>query len=96
MLVAALHYAANGGGRVTWNEAIGRRQFDVTIRFRHGMHDYLTVIECKDQKTPVSDSDVEAFVTKARGVQANKAVVNLRKRLRSLAQLIENEVELRR
>lgn len=75
VLVAALHHASSAGGRVTWNETIDGRQFDVTIRFLHGVHDYLTVVECKDQKDAVAVSEIDAFVTKSRAARANKGVV---------------------
>ena len=75
VLVAALHHSSSNGGTVTWDEKINRRQFDLAIRFTQGVHDYLTVIECPDSKNAVPVSDVEAFVTKANYVQANKAVV---------------------
>ena len=75
VLVAALHHSSTSGATVTWDERINGRQFDVTIRFTHGVHDYLTVVECRDREAAVPVGDVEAFVTKARGVRANKAVV---------------------
>jgi hypothetical protein len=34
--------------RMRWNEVICGRQFDVTIRYRKGLYDHLTVVECKD------------------------------------------------
>ena len=75
VVVAALHHSSSSGGTVTWDEKINGRQFDVTVRFTHSVHDYLTVIECRDYKAAVPVSDVEAFVTKAKGARANKAVV---------------------
>jgi hypothetical protein len=74
-LVAAIHQAADQGADVRWNEKIGGRQFDVTIRFRRGLYDYLTVIECKDQERPVQVGDVDAFVTKAADAHADHAVL---------------------
>jgi len=47
-LVAAMHHAESTGAAVTWNDEIAGRQFDVTIRFKFGLHSYLTIIECKD------------------------------------------------
>jgi hypothetical protein len=73
-LVAAIHYAETQGATVIWNDTINDRQFDVTLRFKVGLHDYLTVIECKDYKDRVPVEKVDAFVTKARDVNANKAV----------------------
>ena len=73
-LVAALHHAESTGATVTWNDEIAGRQFDVTIRFKFGLHSYLTIIECKDYSSKVSVDKIDAFVTKTRDVNANKAV----------------------
>lgn len=70
-----MHHAESTGAVVTWNDEISGRQFDVTIRFKYGLHDYLTVIECKDYSSKVSVEKVDAFVTKARDINANKAVL---------------------
>ena len=53
-LVTAIHKAADAGAEVRWNETIAGRQFDVTIRFRKGLYEYLTVVECKNRAKPVS------------------------------------------
>lgn len=74
-LVAAIHHAQSQGGQVSWNDTIQGRQFDVTVRFKYGLHSYLTVIECKDKGSKVPVSEVDAFVTKARDVNANNAVM---------------------
>ena len=58
-----------------WDDKIAGRQFDVTIRFRHGLYNYLTVVECKDYKDPVPVEKVEAFVTKAADARAHHAVM---------------------
>jgi len=47
--------------QVKWNDSINGRQFDVTLRFRKGLYDYLTVIECKDYSSSVPVGEVEAF-----------------------------------
>jgi len=47
------------------------RQFDVVIRGKVGGHEILGVIECKDLKRKVGTPEVDAFVTKAQGVNAN-------------------------
>lgn len=73
-LVAAIHHAETQGAVVTWNDRINDRQFDVTLRFRVGLHDYLTVIECKEYKGKVPVEKVDAFVTKTRDVNASKAI----------------------
>lgn len=74
-LVAAIHHAESQGALVTWNDTIQGRQFDVTIRFKYGLHDYLTVIECKNYSDRVTVEKVDAFVTKARDAKANKAII---------------------
>ena len=74
-LVAAIELASQAGARVKWNDKINGRQFDVTIHFRSGLHDYLTVIECRRQASPVPVRDVDAFVTKSRDANANKAIM---------------------
>ena len=74
-LVAAIHRAADQRAQVRGNETINGRQFDVTIRFRKGLYEYLTVIECKDQRKPVSVDKVEAFVMKATDAQAHHGVM---------------------
>lgn len=74
-LVTAIHKAADAGAEVRWNETIAGRQFDVTIRFRKGLYEYLTVVECKDRAKPVSVENVDAFVTKAADVHAHHAVM---------------------
>jgi hypothetical protein len=53
-LVAGMHVAETPDIEVRWNDKINGRQFDVSLRFRKGVHDYLTVIECKDFAGPVS------------------------------------------
>lgn len=74
-LVAAIHKAADQGANVRWNEKINGRQFDVVIRFKKGMYDYVTIVECKDYKKPVSVEKIDALVTKARDVGANNVIM---------------------
>jgi hypothetical protein len=74
-LVAAIHAAEQRGAVVKWNEEINGRQFDVTIRFKNGFYEYLTVIECKNYAEPVPAEKVDALVTKSRDVGANKAIM---------------------
>ena len=73
-LVAAIHYAETQGATIIWNDTINGRQFDVTLRFKVGLHDYLTVIECKDYKEKIPVEKIDAFVTKARDVNVSKAI----------------------
>jgi hypothetical protein len=74
-IIAAIHAETNGDAEVKWNEAINGRQFDVVVRFKLGLHEYLTVIECKDYSDRVSVDKVDAFATKTRDINANKAVM---------------------
>jgi len=61
--------------KVTFDETINGRQFDVTLRFSIGPHNYLTVIECKKHKRPVSVDKIDGLITKARDANANKAIL---------------------
>lgn len=74
-LVAAIHHAESKGGKVNWNDVIQGRQFDVSVRFKYGLHEYLTVVECKDYASKVPVEKVDALVTKSRDVKANKAIL---------------------
>jgi hypothetical protein len=74
-LVAAIQHAESTGALVTWNDTIEGRQFDVTVRFRFGLHSYLTVIECKEYSSKVPVEKVDALATKSRDVKANKAIL---------------------
>ncbi|MEY2501084.1 MAG: hypothetical protein QOI07_1418 [Verrucomicrobiota bacterium] len=74
-IVAAIHLAESKGAKVTWNERVNRRQFDVVVRFEHGLYKYVTLIECKDYQRPVPLKEVEAFITKSRDAGANKSVM---------------------
>lgn len=96
--VAAIEKVGASGAEVTWNERIGGRQFDVTIRKVVGQDTELTVIEARDySKTPVGAPDVEAFVTKARDAGAQKAAMVVPGRFtRGAVRVAENHgVELR-
>jgi len=74
-LVAAIHRAEQKGAEVKWNDKINKRQFDVTVRFRAGNYDYLTVVECRDKGRPLKVAEVDEFVTKSRDAGANKAIM---------------------
>jgi hypothetical protein len=74
-VVVAIHVAENSGAKITWNEHINGRQFDVAIRFKFQFYDYLVLIECRDKKSKVKAEAVEAFVTKSRDSGANKAII---------------------
>jgi hypothetical protein len=73
-IVAAIHRVEHLGATVVWDDTINGRQFDVSVRFTHGTYSYLTVVECRDEARRVVVGDIEAFVTKASDVLANKAV----------------------
>lgn len=73
-LVAAIHHAETQGAVVTWDDNIDGRQFDVTLRFKAGLYNYLTVIECKNYKANVPAEKIDAFVTKAGDINASNAV----------------------
>lgn len=55
------------------------RQFDVVIRANAAGRQLLGIIECKDLKRRVGTPDVDAFVTKARGVNANLTLLASRR-----------------
>lgn len=74
-IVAAIHVAEQKGAAVQWDEKINSRQFDVTIRFKHGLYEYLTVVECKDYAKPVPAEKIDALVTKSRDAGADKAIM---------------------
>lgn len=74
-LIASIHMLESQDAVVRWDEKINGRQYDVTIRFKIGLYDYLTLIECKDYTTAVPVKEVEAFVTKSKGAKANKSII---------------------
>lgn len=74
-LVAAIQYAESTGAVVTWNDTIEGREFDVTVRFKYGLHTYLTVIECKEYSSKIPVEKVDALATKSKDVKANKAIL---------------------
>ena len=74
-LVAAIHHSESQGAEVKWNDNIDGRQFDVTVRFKFGLHNYLTVIECKNYSSKVSIDKLDALSTKYKDVKADKAVM---------------------
>ncbi len=74
-VVAAIQAMQESGAVVAWNEAINGRQFDVPVRFKKAIYEFLVVIECKDYSTAVSAEKLDALVTKARDAHADKAVM---------------------
>jgi predicted helicase len=51
------------------------RQIDISIRTNVGSYSILIIVECKDYKTPLDVTAVEAFVSVTRDVRANKGVM---------------------
>lgn len=73
-IVAGIHAASGPWTNVSWNEKINGRQFDAVVRFTMGTLRYLVLVEVKNRTRPASAADIDAFVTKARDQNANKAV----------------------
>ena len=63
--VAAIRRAVDPRAQVKWNDSINGRQFDVTLRFRKGLYDYLTAIECNFLRN--SASAIAAVSTRRAG-----------------------------
>lgn len=74
-LIAAIKALEHRNAEVTWNEHIDGRQFDVTIRSSQPSGDHLTLIECKKLSSNMNVKEVEAFVTKSRDANANRAMM---------------------
>lgn len=80
-LVSAIHKIQSDDTNVTYDDKIigkrtGReRQIDISIKFNHLYYSYLLIIECKDYKSPVPITAVEAFRTKLEDVGADKGVM---------------------
>ncbi len=73
-IVAGIHAVTANDAEVRWNDKMGGRQFDVSVRFKMGPLRYLAVIEVKNRTRKASAEDVEAFITKAKDQNANKLV----------------------
>ncbi len=73
-IVAGIHAVTSSDADVSWNEVINGRQFDVVVRFALGTLRYLVLIEVKNKTRRASAQDLDAFVTKARDQNSNKAV----------------------
>jgi hypothetical protein len=79
-LVAAMQARIDPTSTVTHDETLvdrlgHPRQFDVVIRGKFAGQQMLGVIECKDMKRKVGNPEIDAFVTKARDVNANFKVM---------------------
>lgn len=73
-IVAGIHSITNKDADVVWNERINGRQFDVVMRFKVGTLNYLVLVEVKNRTRKASAEDLDAFVTKTRDQNSNKAV----------------------
>lgn len=82
-LVAGIHMLQAQGAEVKFNDHIvgkktgGSRQIDVSIRFKKGFYDYLTIVECKDTSSSrkVEVGEIEAFSKKMEDVGALHGVM---------------------
>lgn len=74
LLTAGLSRLSMPEADVQWNAKVDGRQFDVLVTYKIGLHSVLLAYEVKDKKRPVSVDQIDAFVTKARDVGANKTV----------------------
>jgi len=74
-IVTAIHSSEMAGANISLNEKIRGREFDVAIRFKKGLHNYLTLIECKHYGNPIPVEKAEAFITKSSDAGANKSIM---------------------
>lgn len=74
MITAGLNRLSMPEANVQWNATVEGRQFDVLITCQAGLHTVLLAFEVKDRKRPVSVDQIDAFVTKAKDLGANKTV----------------------
>lgn len=80
-VVAGIHILQAQGAEVIFDDRIlgrvsgSKRQIDVSVRFKHGFYDYLTIVECKDLGRKVEITDVQAFSGKMEDVGAQHGVM---------------------
>ncbi|MCF1433197.1 hypothetical protein GOZ97_16535 [Agrobacterium vitis] len=74
MIVAAMNRSAMPGADVQWNVRLQGRQFDVVVTIPNGPYTLMLAVEVKNHKRRVEASNIEAFVTKGRDVNANKLI----------------------
>jgi restriction endonuclease len=80
-IVTGIHILTSEGAEVKFDDHImgkrsGRnRQIDASIRFKHGLYDYLAIVECKDYGSRVPMEKVEAFHTKMKDVGARHGIM---------------------
>lgn len=90
-LVARIHIALCRDAEVKWSEKLidtsgTERQIDVTIRTRTGPHQMLGIVQCKYEKRPVSITEVEAFVSVKKDLNAATAIMVARNGFQSGAE----------
>lgn len=61
--------------RIVIGKSGRKRQLDISISQKIGLHEVLIVLECKRYKRPVDIQQVEAFATKLRDVKANHGII---------------------
>ncbi|MGH9774215.1 MAG: restriction endonuclease [Candidatus Acidiferrales bacterium] len=73
------------------------RQIDISIRAIFGSYPILIIVECKDYKTPVDVTAVEAFISVMRDVRASRGVMISAKGFTESAKTLaaHHEVDLR-
>lgn len=74
MITAGLNRLSMPEAEVQWNATVEGRQFDVLVTYKVGLHSVLLAFEVKDKKRPVSVDQIDAFITKAKDLGANKTV----------------------
>lgn len=60
---------------VRHNERVGGRQLDVTVRQAIGSEELFIVVECKDEKRPISVQKVEQFAGLLQAVYADRGIM---------------------
>ena len=90
-LVARIHIALCRDAEVQWSEKLidtsgTERQIDVTIRTRTGPHQMLGIVQCKYEKRPVGITEVEAFVSVKKDLNAATAIMVARNGFQSGAE----------
>ncbi|MGB0124612.1 MAG: restriction endonuclease [Silvibacterium sp.] len=90
-LVARIHIALCRDAEVKWSEKLidtsgTERQIDVTIRTRTGPHQMLGIVQCKYEKRPLSITEVEAFVSVKKDLNAATAIMVARNGFQSGAE----------
>ena len=74
-LRAAVQAKLDPGSVVRWNEKVGGRQIDATVRGRLGSAAILVIVECRDYAEPLGIDHVDQLDSVRREVEANKAIL---------------------